>query len=72
MSVFAFSIGLKALHTEEDGEKSDALFVGRWDCFGKHLMLSVMRLLLNDIPSWSHRAVDTECRCHVDLGIHIL
>jgi hypothetical protein len=54
MSVFAFSIGLKALHTEEDGEKSNALFVGRWDCFGKHLMLSVMRLLLNDIPSWSH------------------
>jgi hypothetical protein len=64
--VLSFRVVLKALHTEEDGEESDGLFVGRWDCFGKHLLLSVVDLLLNSLPSSSHQC------CHVDLGIHIL
>ena len=37
---------VKAWHTEEDGEKSDLLFVGRWDCFSEHLMVSVVGPLL--------------------------
>jgi hypothetical protein len=37
--VLRFRIVLKALHTEEDGEESDGLLVGRCDCFGKHLLL---------------------------------
>jgi hypothetical protein len=49
--VLLFRILLKALHTEEDGEESDGLFVWRWDRFGKHLLVLVVDLLLNGIPS---------------------
>jgi hypothetical protein len=61
--------GDEGVHTEEDGEQSDVLFVGRVDCFGKHLVLSVVDLLLLSHPLLVHQAVDLEYRCHVDLHI---
>jgi hypothetical protein len=38
------------VHTEEDGEQSDVLFVRRWDRFGEHLVLSVVDPLLRWPP----------------------
>ena len=38
------------MHTEEDGEQSDVLFVRRRDSFGEHLVLSVVDSLLRWPP----------------------
>lgn len=64
--------GGEGVHTEEYGEKPDLLFVGRWDCFCEHLMVSVVDPFFYSTPSLSSQAVDMKCRCHVDLSRHIL